>query len=103
MANIGLELHLKDLLKADRDEKDGLRDRMSWDDKHLWYMECCDHVNDIVEACANAQYTLNDMLTYDKIESGMLLVEKRKLALIPFITSEARAFSIQVYGDFSVM
>ena len=53
-------------------------------------------VHEISEVCSVARNTLNDMLTYDKIESGMILVEKAEFLVLPFLMSEFRTFSIQV-------
>lgn len=57
-----------------------------------------------MDACTTAQGTLNDMLTYDKIESGMLQMEKQVIPIFQFVASELKSFSIQArYKNIDLM
>jgi signal transduction histidine kinase len=92
VASMGLELHLGDLQRAMSAQEDLLRDPRTRDE---WLSQRCVSVNEIVDSCLVAQNTLNDLLTYDKIESGMLKVEKAMMAVFPFVQKELSPFSIQ--------
>lgn len=55
---------------------------------------------DIVEAmrqsCETAICTLNDVLLYDKIEEGKMVLEKRKISVIQLLSQTIKPFYIQV-------
>ena len=90
---MGLELHLNDLLKADEVPVEYFNTNNK---KHEWVQQCCEHVNEIVDACNDTQNTLNDLLTYDNIENGMLVMDRKAVGVLSFFTSEFRTFAIQV-------
>lgn len=93
VASMGLELHLIDLQRAiNEDDSELLQDRQY---RAEWLGRRCVNVSEIADSCLVAQNTLNDLLTYDKIENGMLQVEKDTVALFPFIQKELSPFSIQ--------
>ena len=96
VANMGLELHLQDLVRVSDDCANGTNSFSSVGVVHTWLGKCKDHIDEIMDSCLLAQNTLNDMLTYDKIESGMLQIDKTVITLIPFVVSEFRSFAIPV-------
>ena len=98
---MGLELHLKDVVKADQDVENC---NLFWDLGILkeWIKLRAKHVNEIIDSCTIAQCTLNDMLTYDKIESSMLQFERVEIPLQSFLFTECRSYAIQV-GELSVI
>ena len=61
-----------------------------------WVRETLKHVEEIVDACSLAENTLSDMLTFDRIEHGMLNVEISPISILPFVAGITRAFAIQV-------
>ena len=73
VANIGLELQLRDLDDAGADWPEERRD---------WLKERREQVVEVMQACSLAQEALNDMLTFDKLENGMLELECEPVALI---------------------
>lgn len=98
---MGLELHLIDLRQAMSSEAS--RQLSDVSSRQDWLAQRCVHVNEIVDSCTAAQNILNDLLTYDKIESGMLLMETDYLSLLPFIDKEFSPYSIQSrYKNISV-
>jgi signal transduction histidine kinase len=56
-------------------------------------MELCD---DIKGSCFIAIEILNDLLLYDKIEDGSIIVDLRPLPLSPLIESVISMFQVQV-------
>ena len=88
-------MHLVDLKKAAAEDlrNDELFASASY--RQQWIARRCQDVHEIADACLTAQHTLNDLLTYDKIESGMFKVEKVSLSVIPFIQKELNAYAIQ--------
>ena len=101
VASMGLELHLIDLRGA---MAPGLGSSLEESaTRNEWLSQRCVHVNEIVDSCMVAQNTLNDLLTYDKIESGMLQMEKEYLLVMPFIHKELSPYAIQSrYKNISV-
>lgn len=94
VANMGLELHLQDMMAMDKQisgkKPPTARERL------VWMREMIGHVEEIVDACSLAQATLSDLLTFDKIESGVTDMEKTPFQVISFVDSITRAFAIQV-------
>ena len=93
VASMGLELHLHDLWGVISDEGD--KQLLTRDQRSTWVADQCSCVSEIADACMTAQSTLNDLLTYDKIESGMLDVEKTCLSVFPFIQKQVCFYAIQ--------
>ena len=59
----------------------------------------CDRVetvNDISKACNMALSILNDLLNYDKLEDGTLLIEPKKVVALPFILKSTEVLNLQV-------
>jgi len=92
---MGLELHMRELQAAVVPDSAESISFQSGEDSHQWFYLRYQHINEIVDACTTAQSTLNDMLTYDKIESGMLQMEKQTIPIFQFVSAELRSFSIQ--------
>ena len=93
---MGLELHLKDILKANQEVGS---DSSVFDNVqllHEWIKLRYKHVMDVVDSCKIAHTTLSDMLTYDKIESSMLQFERAEIPLQSFLFIECRSYAIQV-------
>ena len=97
---MGLELHLQELVRVKDECASGINNFTNMNIVHSWLIKCRDHIDEIMDSCTLAQNTLNDMLTYDKIESGMLQIDKTVIQLIPFILSEFRSFAIPVSNPF---
>lgn len=65
-------------------------------EKRVFLKQCITQIADIADACTLAQETLSDMLTLEKIETGMLALDKTVFPVLEFISSEFRSFFIQV-------
>lgn len=50
---------------------------------------------DVEVACSSAVDILNDMLSFDKLESGALVLHKKNIKVVTFITECVKLFSIQ--------
>jgi signal transduction histidine kinase len=59
--------------------------------------ECLGILKDTQQSCFTAIEILNDMLTFDKVKSGLLTLEKSKIFPINFIQSTLAPFTVQVY------
>jgi len=68
---------------------------------HIGNAECMAIINDTQESCFVAIEILNDMLTYDKMKSGLLTLEKKKISPASFIESVVTPFNAQVFPKFS--
>ena len=64
----------------------------STDDKDL---EHCETLLDVQSACRIAVEILNDLLCFDKLESGILEVHKHEVPVIPFIADCVNMFASQ--------
>jgi signal transduction histidine kinase len=53
-------------------------------------------VNDVSKACSMALSILNDLLNYDKLEDGTLLIEPKKVVALPFILKSTEVLNLQV-------
>ena len=60
-------------------------------------VECLGIVKDTQQSCYTAIEILNDMLTFDKVKSGLLILEKSKISPIDFIQKTLTPFTLQVY------
>lgn len=67
------------------------------------FMTKSDQVKDALEiieamrqSCETAICTLNDVLLYDKIEEGKMVLEKRKMSVIKLLSDTIKPFFIQV-------
>ena len=58
--------------------------------------EMLDTVNDIEVSCATAIETLNGLLDYEKLESGIMKLDKKKQSVWPLIRDAIKPFNIQV-------
>ena len=67
------------------------------DDGQEGILEICSILNDIEESCTVAVCTLNNILAYDKLESGEMKLEKQIAPVCPFIKSTLKPFEVQVY------
>jgi signal transduction histidine kinase len=94
VASMGLELHLMDLRSAMKHDV-GSAALANSDSRYDWLSRRCVHVNEVMDSCNAAQHILNDLLTYDKIESGMLQMERDVLPILPFLDREFSPYSIQ--------
>jgi len=54
-------------------------------------------LKDIQQSCFTAIEILNEMLTFDKVKSGLLTLEKQKIFPVNFIESTIAPFALQVY------
>jgi hypothetical protein len=52
---------------------------------------------DIIEACSTSIEILNELLLYDKIEDGKMLLEKKHANAMETLTSAIKPFVMQVY------
>jgi len=53
-------------------------------------------VNDSIKSCETALSIVNDFLTFDKLEGGVLQLEKSELDVRTFITETIQPFHVQV-------
>lgn len=58
-------------------------------------------VADITQACNIAVEILNDLLMYEKIEGGLLQLEKEEVEIGPFVAEVLKLFSMQVKERFA--
>ena len=58
--------------------------------------EICSTVSDIEGSCETAIETLNGLLDYEKLESGIMKLEKAKLSPWPLLRDSVKPFMIQV-------
>jgi signal transduction histidine kinase len=52
-------------------------------------------IRDVVNACDIAVSILNDLLNYDKLEDGTLMIEPKKVLALPFVISAISLFLLQ--------
>lgn len=64
---------------------------------------CMLTAKDIQTSCCVAVEILNDMLLYDKIESGLLALELDSISPWSFIKSIIQPFYIQVSSEFDIL
>ena len=69
----------------------------------LWCKERMEQIGEIVEASAAAKNILNNLLSYDKIENGMLLMEKEDCNILPFVSDIVESYKIPVSDTLSSM
>lgn len=62
----------------------------------MQYAPVIEIVADINQACNIAVEILNDLLMYEKIDGGLLVVEAQEVNLWPFIDEVIKMFSVQV-------
>jgi len=55
-----------------------------------------DIVHDTIKSCETALSIVNDFLTFDKLEGGVLQLEKCELDVQAFITNTIQPFHVQV-------
>ena len=77
---MGLKL-LKQKIKSGENDEDALQ-----------------YVSDIESSCETAIETLNGLLDYEKLESGIMKLEKSKQSPWPLIRDSVTPFMIQVNG-----
>jgi len=53
-------------------------------------------VRDIKDCCDIAISTLNEVLTFDKLESGAMMLERDRVGAMPFIEAAIKPFYVQV-------
>ena len=53
-------------------------------------------LEDIRTSCNIAVQTLNDILTYDKLEAGDITLDSKKVPVVDFIVKAVSPFGIQV-------
>jgi signal transduction histidine kinase len=58
--------------------------------------EIIENLNDSKKSCDNAVEVVNDLLTYDKLESNTLVLETEEIDVFPFVTQTIHPFFIQV-------
>jgi signal transduction histidine kinase len=58
--------------------------------------DCLGIVQDTQQSCFTAIEILNDMLTFDKVKSGLLTLEKSRISPVDFIQSTLAPFTVQV-------
>lgn len=56
-------------------------------------------LDEIRESCSLAVTTLNDMLTYDKLDNGMLTLDIEDVNVVALVSGCVNAFNIQVCFD----
>jgi len=70
-----------------------LHDDMTKKNKDLLMLET---VNDIKDSCDIAVNILNDLLTYEKLEGGLLEVDMKPMNAVNFVKATVKPFAIQV-------
>ena len=79
----GLRLLRKDLMKGDWCQQ-GQRDKL------------LETVNDSEASCGTAVEILDDLLTYEKLDAGLMQLEETTFPAWAFLKETTRAFNIQV-------
>jgi len=92
---MGLELHLQDMLALDKKILCGAAGGA--DEVRSALTEQMRSVAEVADACSLAQQTLGDLLTFDRIQLGALVMEKAVVSVFPFVSAVCGAFAIQVY------
>lgn len=64
-------------------------------DQNVGNTDRVDTVNDISKACHMALSILNDLLNYDKLEDGTLLIEPMRVVALPFILNCTEVLYLQ--------
>ena len=60
--------------------------------------ELRDMVNDLKLSCDDSVGILNQLLMYDKIDSGLATLDKTKFLVLPFLEAAMKSFHLQVYS-----
>ena len=58
--------------------------------------ELVELVADVSQACIVAVDTINDLLLYEKIDGGILVLEPSEIVLGPFVKEVLKLFTVQV-------
>lgn len=58
--------------------------------------DALDILSSMRQSCESAICTLNDILLYDKIEAGTMVLEKRPIPVIQLLTETIKPFYLQV-------
>ena len=58
--------------------------------------QCLPVIQDIEVACNEAVDVLNDLLTYDKLESDTLVLDRSDVSVVALVEEVVRAFRVQV-------
>ena len=58
-----------------------------------------DTLSDVTAACKTAVDILNDLLSFDMLESGILELHKQQVAVLPFLVDNIKLFSTQARGE----
>ncbi len=66
-------------------------------DGSLSNAELMDTVNDLKLSCDQSLEILNQLLTYDKIDSGLQKLDKTTFSVVPFLEDTTRPFYLQVF------
>ena len=66
-------------------------------DGSLSSAELMDTVNDLKLSCDQSLEILNQLLTYDKIDSGLQKLDKTTFTVVPFLEDTMRPFHLQVF------
>lgn len=67
--------------------------------KDLYALDALEIVEEMKQACETAICTLNDVLLYDKIEGGTMMLEKRQIPVIQLLCQTIRPFYIQARSN----
>lgn len=82
---MGLELHLQDMLALDKKILCGAAGGA--DEVRSALTEQMRSVAEVADACSLAQQTLGDLLTFDRIQLGALVMEKAVVSVFPFVSA----------------
>ena len=55
----------------------------------------CETLEDVNLSCKAALDILNDLLCFDKLESGILVLHKQDMPILPFISNCVNMFQVQ--------
>jgi len=78
--------------------------KLMFDDftKHGESRSRLENLSDIRESCDTAVNILNELLTLDKLESGILMLEKKPVLAWSFVSEIVRPFAVQVREEPSI-
>ena len=62
-------------------------------------LELCESIGDIQLACSTAVDILNDLLSFEKLESGILVLNRQDISAPKFLTEGVAMFSAQECGN----
>lgn len=84
------------ILEAEFGQNKNDYDHENYKKKIALTRDALDILESMRQSCETAVSTLNDVLLYDKIEGGTMVLEKRKISVIHLLNQTIKPFFMQV-------